>query len=158
MPKHKCFACLFQFPCLDMLLLNHVSLHIEKKDKLQESMVTFSFWSHQDWCLTLTFLKAPQNWKFELACVEGRGGYLSLGKLLADPRRCWAARQTGGEFKVLKVDSKVVSKVDSKANMEVNVKKVIWTQRLQEGLALASEMQNAACMASTLVLFSPLLC
>ena len=87
-------------------------------------------------CLTLTFLKAPQNWKFELACVEESGSYLSLGRLLADPRRCWAARQTGGESKVLKVDSKVVSKVDSKAYMEFKVSKVMWTHQYQVGSLL----------------------
>ena len=37
--------------------------------------------------------------------------------------------QAARELNVLKVDSKVVSKVDSRANMEVNVTKVIQTQR-----------------------------
>ena len=60
--------------------------------------------------------------------------YLSLGRLLADPRRCWAARQPGRELKVLKVDSKVVSKVDSKANIELKVSKVMWTHWYREGI------------------------
>ena len=51
------------------------------------------------------------------ACLEGSGSYLSLVRLLADPR-----------LKVLKVDSKVVSKVDSKAGRELYVLNVTGTR------------------------------
>ena len=46
-------------------------------------------------------------------CLEGSGSYLSLVRLLADPR-----------LKVLKVDSRVVSEVDSKAGRELYVSNV----------------------------------
>ena len=47
------------------------------------------------------------------ACFEGSGSYLTLVRLLADPR-----------LKVLKVDSRVVSEVDSKAGRELYVSNV----------------------------------
>ena len=63
---------------------------------------------------TLSLL--PKLHKTELvgpAWLEGSGSYLTLVRLLADPR-----------LKVLKVDSRAVSKVDSKAGRELYVSNV----------------------------------